>query len=70
MTDALDSGVCNIAAALPKMARLQPQTLAVVFPTGFDHDGRRTYSRLTYQQLDVQSDAIACGLRASGLIDT
>lgn len=67
MTDALDSGVCNIAAALPKMARLQPQTLAVVFPTGFDHDGRRTYSRLTYQQLDVQSDAIACGLRASGL---
>ena len=67
MTDALDSGVCNIAAALPRMARQQPQTLAVVFPTGHDQSGRRTYSRLTYQQLDEQSDAIARGLRASGL---
>ena len=67
MTDALESGVCNIAAALPRMAQLQPQTLAVVFPTGHDQHGRRTYSQLTYQQLDEQSDAIARGLRASGL---
>ena len=67
MTDALDSGVCNIAAALPRMAQLQPQTVAVVFPTGHDQHGRRTYSQLTYQQLDEQSDAIARGLRASGL---
>ena len=67
MSDALDSGVCNIAAALPRMARLQAQTLAVVFPTGHDQDGRRTYSQLTYQQLDEQSDLIARGLRAYGL---
>ena len=67
MSDGNDSGVCNIASALPRMARLQPQTLAVVFPTGNDREGRRTYARLTYQQLDEQSDVIARGLQAYGL---
>jgi acyl-CoA synthetase (AMP-forming)/AMP-acid ligase II len=67
MTDAQYSGVCNIAAALPQMARRQPQTLAVVFPNGHDSSGRRVYSKLTYHQLDEQSDAIAHGLRACGL---
>ena len=67
MTGAHHPGVCNIAAALPKMARLQPATLAVVFPKGLDGQGRRAYARLTYQQLDEQSDVIARGLRAAGL---
>ena len=67
MSDGNDSGVCNIASALPRMARLQAQTLAVVFPTGNDREGRRTYARLTYQQLDEQSDVIARGLQAYGL---
>lgn len=67
MTEVLYSGVCNIAAALPQMARLQPQTLAVVFPDARSRSGRRAYSKLTYQQLDEQSDAIARGLRAYGL---
>jgi acyl-CoA synthetase (AMP-forming)/AMP-acid ligase II len=67
MTDAENSGVCNIAAALPRMARLQPQALAVVSPCGLGSDGRRAYARLTYQQLDEQSDVIARGLKAYGL---
>lgn len=67
MTDAENSGVCNIAAALPRMARLQPQALAVVSPSGLGSDGRRAYARLTYQQLDEQSDVIARGLKAYGL---
>ena len=67
MSDAHDHGVCNIAAALPRMARSQGQTLAVVAPAGHDSDGQRTYARLTYQQLDEQSNAIARGLRAYGL---
>ncbi len=67
MSNAQTPDGCNIAAALPKMARLQPQNLAVVFPAGLDGTGRRTYSRLTYRQLDEQSDAIARGLRAYGL---
>ncbi len=67
MTDAHYSGVCNIAAALPRMARLQPQMLAVVFPTGLDKNGHRAYSRLTYRELDQHSDVIAQGLKAYGL---
>jgi acyl-CoA synthetase (AMP-forming)/AMP-acid ligase II len=67
MTGAHSPGVCNIAAALPKMACLQPETLAVVFPDGLDKEGRRAYVHLTYRQLDEQSDAIARGLRAYGL---
>lgn len=67
MSDAPESGVCNIAAALPRMARLQGQVLAVVAPAGVDNQGQRSYARLTYQQLDEQSDVIAHGLRAYGL---
>jgi acyl-CoA synthetase (AMP-forming)/AMP-acid ligase II len=67
MTGAHPPGVCNIAAALPTMARLQPETLAVVFPNGLDREGRRAYTHLTYRQLDEQSDALARGLLAYGL---
>jgi acyl-CoA synthetase (AMP-forming)/AMP-acid ligase II len=67
MSDAYPSGICNIAAALPQMARLQPQTLAVVVPAGKKPDGSRAYTWLNYQQLDAQSDAIARGLHAAGL---
>ncbi len=67
MAGAHSPGVCNIAAALPKMALLQPDTLAVVFPNGLDEKGQRAYCRLTYRQLDEQSDVIARGLRAAGL---
>ena len=67
MSTAQTPAGCNIAAALPEMARLQPQNLAVVFPAGVDATGNRTYSRLTYRELDEQSDAIARGLRAYGL---
>ena len=58
---------CNIASWLPRMAKQQPDTLAVVFPSGVDAKGKRTYTHLTYQQLDQRSDEIAVGLRRFGL---
>jgi len=67
MRNAGDAKICNIAAHLPKMARLQPNTLAVVLPTGLDAQGKRTYSRQTYAELDRQSDVIATGLGKAGL---
>lgn len=58
---------CNIASWLPRMAQLQPDALAVVFTTGVDATGKRTYSHLNYRQLDQRSDEIAVGLCRNGL---
>ena len=67
MSSAGDATMCNIASHLPKMARLQPDALAVVFPTGVDSRGARTYARQTYAELDRQSDVIAAGLGTIGM---
>ena len=49
---------CNIAASLPRLAREQPDRVAMRCP-----DGVGRYTReLTYAQLDARSDAIAAGL--------
>ena len=67
MSEKGSADICNIAAHLPKMARLQPDNLAVVFSNGLDADGRRAYTRQTYLELDRQSDVIAAGLGKVGL---
>ncbi len=54
--------VVNIAERLRESARNWPQQKAVVFPEGRDHAGRVTYSHLTFQQLDEESDRLAQGL--------
>lgn len=51
---------CNIAASLPRLAREQPDRVAMRCP---DAAGRYT-RELTYAQLDARSDAIAAGLGA------
>ena len=54
---------CNIAASLPRLAREQPDRVAMRCP---DRAGRYT-RELTYAQLDARSDAIAAGLGAYGI---
>jgi len=54
---------CNIAASLPRLAREQPERVAMRCP---DAAGRYT-RELTYAQLDARSDAIAAGLGAYGI---
>lgn len=49
---------CNIAAALPRLARERPDQVAMHCP-GRDGDYRQ---QLTYAELDARSDAIAAGL--------
>jgi acyl-CoA synthetase (AMP-forming)/AMP-acid ligase II len=55
---------CNIAASLPRLAREQPDRVAMHCPDGA---GRYT-SALTYAQLDARSDAIAAGLARYGIV--
>jgi acyl-CoA synthetase (AMP-forming)/AMP-acid ligase II len=55
---------CNIAASLPRLAREQPDRIAMHCP---DRAGRYA-SALTYAQLDARSDAIAAGLAQYGIV--
>lgn len=57
----------NVAFRLKTMARIQPYRRAVVFPAAKDHNGRVTYSHLTFRQLDRESDCFARGLEAAGI---
>ncbi len=57
----------NIAAHLPRMARLRPHAQAVVFPQGRDRSGRVCYTHYTFAQLDSESDRIAQGLERVGI---
>ena len=54
---------CNIAAALPRLAREHPGQVAMRCPGR----GGQYQTELTYAQLDVRSDAIAAGLARRGI---
>ncbi|HND55472.1 MAG TPA: AMP-binding protein, partial [Pirellulaceae bacterium] len=58
--------IVNVGARLSEMARGRPDQLAVVAPLGRDRTGRRQYARMTFRELDEDSDAIAAGLRQYG----
>ncbi|MFQ5733907.1 MAG: fatty acid CoA ligase family protein [Planctomycetaceae bacterium] len=64
-TPAADYG--NIALRLRESARRTPHQRAVVFPAGRDAAGRATYSHLTFEQLDRESDRLARGLVQMGV---
>ncbi|PKM06161.1 MAG: peptide synthase [Gammaproteobacteria bacterium HGW-Gammaproteobacteria-4] len=59
----------NIAAALVRMARQQPDAIALRCPGARGDDGMARYDiTLTYAQLDRRSDAIAAGLARVGIV--
>ena len=55
---------CNIAAALPRLARERPEQVAMRCP---GRDGGYGIA-LTYAELDARSDAIAAGLAKRGIV--
>src|SRR5690554_3523315 len=58
------TGICNIAAALPRLAAEAPDRIAMRYP---GRDGQYA-NALTYGELDRRSDAIAAGLAAHGIV--
>lgn len=67
MSEPAGSRNLNIADRLHASAQKVPFQRAVVFPDGRDRAGRVTYSQLTFQQLDAESDQLARGLVALGV---
>jgi acyl-CoA synthetase (AMP-forming)/AMP-acid ligase II len=58
----------NIAAHLPKMARLQPETPALFCPIGRNPDSSPRYSQTTYRELEDESNRVAHALEALGIV--
>ncbi|MBN6150631.1 AMP-binding protein [Xanthomonas sp. AmX2] len=57
------TSLCNIAAALPALAREHPERIALRCPGRRGADGLAAYDvTVSYAQLDARSDAIAAGL--------
>lgn len=50
------------------MAVVRPEAVAVVEPLGHDPQGKRQYRQVTFRQLDQDSDRIARGLIAMGVL--
>jgi acyl-CoA synthetase (AMP-forming)/AMP-acid ligase II len=57
----------NVAAHLPEMARLQPETPAIFIPQGRDAQQQTTYAKYTFAELDQESDRRAAALEATGV---
>src|SRR5688500_1533326 len=60
---------CNIAAALPRLARERPDQVAMRCPGRRRWNGMPRYDvALTCAELDARSDAIAAGLAQHGIV--
>ncbi len=59
--------IVNIAACLPEMAAAHPNAVAICQPAGQSADGGVAYQRVTYHELNAQSDRVARGLVALGM---
>lgn len=57
----------NVAAHLPRMAALQPDTPALVWRSGRHRSGQAVYSQLTFRELNETSDGYAHGFESIGI---
>ncbi len=57
----------NVAAHLPEMARLQPETPAIFIPRGCDSQQQTLYDRYTFTELDQESGRMAHALESIGI---
>ena len=66
MSNATPSMANNVGVRLAEVAATMPEALAVAEPTGRKH-GITQYRRMTFGELDRDSDQIAAGLRQMGI---
>jgi acyl-CoA synthetase (AMP-forming)/AMP-acid ligase II len=57
----------NVAAHLPEMARLQPDTPAIFIPRGLNAQQQTNYAKYTFAELDQESSRMAAALELSGI---
>ncbi len=57
----------NVAAHLPEMARLQPDTPAIFIPRGLDAQQKTRYVKYTFAELDQESSRMAAALELNGI---
>jgi acyl-CoA synthetase (AMP-forming)/AMP-acid ligase II len=62
------TNIVNVAARLAEQARLMPDAAAVIAAGRRDANGKRQYARITFRELDHDSDNIARGLRQMGVV--
>ena len=60
--------IVNVSFHLREMAKRRPYKRAVVYSVGRDKYGRMAYGHLTFRQLDKESDCLAHGLEAAGIV--
>ncbi len=57
----------NVAAHLPEMARLQPETPAIFIPQGINDQQQTRYEQYTFAELDQESGRMASALESIGI---
>ena len=57
----------NVAAHLPEMARLQPESPAIYIPNGQDGQQQTSYAKYTFAELDQESSRMASALESLGI---
>lgn len=63
-----ESATANIAGRLSEVAERRPHQAAVIVPQGRGSGGKMRYAHFTFRQLDRDSDAVAAGLIADGVV--
>ena len=59
--------IINVGFRLSETARRDPEGVAIAMPQGRDAAGKFRYERLTFKQLDDDSNLLAAGLQSMGV---
>ncbi|MHB8780591.1 MAG: fatty acid CoA ligase family protein [Candidatus Geothermincolia bacterium] len=67
--DPFPENIFNLADIALRVAREDPERLAVIRPSGYEPDGQRRYRRYTYAEMSADAESVAVGLREMGIAE-